>query len=102
MVSKKGPILGGRKVTFCCYLLHFRKVGPLKKVSILEPFWEPLGHMGSNILSKGGPRGARRASKRVPKFGVAFETQNGSKTGGVKMHFWGPGELWSLPEPASG
>ena len=56
--------------------------------------------MVSTILSKGGPRGTRRVSKRVPKFGIHFEPQNGSKTGGGGNYIFGPpGSSGACPNP---
>ena len=48
---KLGPPFGGQKVRFCCYLLYFRGVGPLRKESIwgtfLVPFCSKVAQKGS-------------------------------------------------------
>ena len=40
---KKVPSPGSGKVRFCHYLLHFSKVGGLKKDTFWVPFWDRLG-----------------------------------------------------------
>ena len=40
---KKVPSPGPGKVRFCCYLLHFSKVGGLKKVTFLGTILGPFG-----------------------------------------------------------
>ena len=40
---KNGPSPGSGKVRFCCYLLHFSKVGGLKKDTFLGAILGPFG-----------------------------------------------------------
>ena len=40
---KMGPSPGPGKVRFCCYLLHFSKVGGLKKNTFLGTILRPFG-----------------------------------------------------------
>ena len=61
---KKGPSPGPGKVRFCYYLLHFRKVGPLKKVSILEPFWDPFWAHGLQYSFQGGAKRGKKGLKK--------------------------------------
>ena len=57
---------------FCCYLLHFSKVGGLKKDTFLGIILGPFGRQNH------GNQGSRTASKNVVKIGTHF------------TRFWGP------------
>ena len=47
---KLGPPVGGQKVIFCCYLLYFRGVGPLRKGSLLGPLFGTI--LGTKVAQK--------------------------------------------------
>ena len=47
---KLGPPFGRQKVRFCCYLLYFRGVGPLRKGSLLGSLFGTI--LGTKVAQK--------------------------------------------------
>ena len=58
---KKVPSPGPGKVRFCCYLLHFSKVGGLKKVTFLGTILGPFGRQ--NRWNRVSDRGRKKVVK---------------------------------------
>ena len=75
---KNGPSPGSGKVRFCHYLLHFSKVGGLKKDTFLGTMLGPFGRQNR------WKQGSRTASKKVLKIDTHF-TRFGVHFGD---HFW--------------
>ena len=63
---KNGPSPGSGKVRFCNYLLHFSKVGGLKKDTFLGTILRPFGRQNR------WKQGSRTASKKVLKIDTHF------------------------------
>ena len=63
---KNGPSPGSGKVRFCHYLLHFSKVGCLKKDTFLGTILGPFGRQNR------WKQGSRTASKKVLKIDTHF------------------------------
>ena len=84
---KLGPTLGGQKVWFWWQFHHFCKVRPLRKGSLLAPFWEAFGTPSG--LERGLEKHLKNRSKNDsilgPLLGL-FWGHVGAQIGSIKGH----------------